>query len=191
MLQDDYLKALDTYFVNYYDCKEVKRELDLSGGLKTVAKELDVDRIGTMHQAGSDAFVTGGVYFKLRSKLRQIWQIDSEAKIEEKIKGKIYGIGDSFYDDTHYIEQYKLDSTQVQYIDSTGYVNLRLKKQGYNAASSSANAAHSHGASSAHAYPGNTHSGSAHGMLGNTGVGMSSINQSGHHSSMEIHNHSN
>lgn len=59
--------------MNYYDCKEVKRELDLSGGLKTVAKELDVDRIGTMHQAGSDAYVTGGVYFKLRSNLRQIW----------------------------------------------------------------------------------------------------------------------
>ena len=56
--------------MNYYDCKEVKRELDLSGGLKTVAKELDVDRIGTMHQAGSDAYVTSGVYFKLRSKLR-------------------------------------------------------------------------------------------------------------------------
>lgn len=93
-----------------------------------MAKELDVDRIGTMHQAGSDAFVTGGVYFKLRSKLRQIWQIDSEAKIEEKIRGKIYGIGDSFYDDTHYIEQYKLDAQQVQFIDSTGYVNLRLKK---------------------------------------------------------------
>ena len=69
-MQDDFLKALDTYFVNYYDCKEVKRELDLSGGqvkgLKMVAKELDVDRIGTMHQAGSDAFVTCGVYMKLR-----------------------------------------------------------------------------------------------------------------------------
>ena len=65
-MQDDFLKALDTYFVNYYDCKEIKRELDLSGGLKMVAKELDVDRIGTMHQAGSDAFVTCGVYMKLR-----------------------------------------------------------------------------------------------------------------------------
>ena len=69
-MQDDFLKALDTYFVNYYDCKEVKRELDLSGGLKMVAKELDVDRIGTMHQAGSDAYVTCGVYMKLRQKLQ-------------------------------------------------------------------------------------------------------------------------
>lgn len=68
--QDDFMNALDTYFINYYDCKEVKREIDLSGGLGKVAKELDVDRIGTMHQAGSDALVTCGVYFKLRAKLR-------------------------------------------------------------------------------------------------------------------------
>lgn len=127
----------------------------------------------------------------MRSKLRQIWQIDSEAKIEEKLKGKIYGIGDSFYDDTHYIEQYKLDAQQVQYIDSTGYVNLRLKKQGYAAASTSANAGHAHGASSSNPYTGTTHSNSAHGMLAANGVGMSAINQPGHHSSMEIHNHSN
>lgn len=84
-----------------------------------------------MHQAGSDAFVTGGVYFKLRSKLKQIWQIESEAKIEDRIKGKIYGIGVSFSEDTHWLEQFKLDSQQTQYIDSTGYVNLRLKKQGF------------------------------------------------------------
>lgn len=43
------MNALDTYFINYYDCKEVKREIDLSGGLSKVAKELDIDRIGTMH----------------------------------------------------------------------------------------------------------------------------------------------
>jgi CCR4-NOT transcription complex subunit 7/8 len=48
-LQDDFLNALDTYFINFYDCKEVKREIDLQGGLVKVAKELDVDRIGTMH----------------------------------------------------------------------------------------------------------------------------------------------
>jgi len=55
----------------------VKREIDLQGSLRKVAKELDVDRIGTLHQAGSDAYVTGGVFFKLRSKLKQLWLVDS------------------------------------------------------------------------------------------------------------------
>jgi len=39
--------------------KEVKREIDyLSGGLGKVAREIGIDRIGTMHQAGSDAHLT-------------------------------------------------------------------------------------------------------------------------------------
>ena len=129
-MQDEFLKMLDCYFVNYYDCKEVKREIDLQGGLVKVARDLDVDRIGTMHQAGSDAFVTSKVFFKLRSKLKQIWLAESEQKIEERFKGKIYGIGDSYNDET-YIESYKHCAKKVQFIDSTGYVNLRLYTLGY------------------------------------------------------------
>lgn len=64
--EDDFLDKLDRYFVNYFDCKELKRDLDISGGLGRVAMELCVDWVGKMHQAGSDAIVTGGVYFKLR-----------------------------------------------------------------------------------------------------------------------------
>ena len=78
----------------------------MSGGLGKVAKELDVDRIGTMHQAGSDAFVTAGVFFKLKAKLRKIWNLDSDNKIEERLNGKLYGIGESVNDDA-YIDQYK------------------------------------------------------------------------------------
>ena len=54
-----------------------------------------------MHQAGSDAFVTSGVYFKLRSKLKKLWNIDQESKIEERLNGKLYGIGDSINDDAY------------------------------------------------------------------------------------------
>jgi len=57
--------------VNFYDCKEIKKEIDdIGGGLAKVAKELNVDRIGTLHQAGSDAQVTSAVFFQLRSKLK-------------------------------------------------------------------------------------------------------------------------
>jgi len=47
------------YFCNYYDIKEMKREIEfLNGGLSKVANEMDIDRIGISHQAGSDSFVT-------------------------------------------------------------------------------------------------------------------------------------
>ena len=110
------MDILKLYFHNFFDCKEVKREIDISGGLVKVAKELDVDRIGTMHQAGSDAYVTSGVFFKLRSKLMSCWLVESEAKIEERFNWKIYGIGDSYNDDG-YIEQYKLAAKKVSFID--------------------------------------------------------------------------
>jgi len=35
--------------VNYYDCKELKRDLDISGGLGRVAMELNVEWVGRMH----------------------------------------------------------------------------------------------------------------------------------------------
>jgi len=57
--QYDFTDQLKQYFYNYYDVKEVKREIDyLGGGLGKVAREIGIDRIGTMHQAGSDAHLT-------------------------------------------------------------------------------------------------------------------------------------
>lgn len=129
--QDEFLECLKWFFGNYYDCKEIKRDIDyLSGGLAKVAKELDVDRVGTMHQAGSDAFVTAGVFFKLKAKLRKLWNLDGEGKIEERLNGKLFGIGDSINDDA-YMEYYKGCAMKIQYIDSTGNVNLRMYSMGY------------------------------------------------------------
>ena len=105
--QDEFSEALRVFFGNTYDCKEMKREIDfLQGGLSRLAKELDINRIGTMHQAGSDAFVTAGVYFKLKNKIKKLWNMETEQKIEERMNGKLYGIGDSINDDP-YIDQYK------------------------------------------------------------------------------------
>jgi len=48
--QYDFTDQLKQYFYNYYDVKEVKREIDyLGGGLGKVAREIGIDRIGTMH----------------------------------------------------------------------------------------------------------------------------------------------
>ena len=48
--QDLFISELKVYFVNFYDCKELMRELvGYSGGLGKVAQKFDIDRIGTMH----------------------------------------------------------------------------------------------------------------------------------------------
>lgn len=83
-----------------------------------------------MHQAGSDAFVTAGVFFNLKGKLKKLWNLDGEGKIEERLNGKLFGIGDSVNDDA-YMEYYKSCANKIQYIDSTGNVNLRMYSMGY------------------------------------------------------------
>lgn len=43
----DFFRKLKDYLCNFYDCKEIKREVEyLNGGLSKVAKDLDVDRVG-------------------------------------------------------------------------------------------------------------------------------------------------
>ena len=72
-----FFEMMNVYFCNYYDIKEIKRDVDyLTGGLSKVAKELDVDRIGTMHQAGSDSLVTCRVFFKLKELFKKWWNSD-------------------------------------------------------------------------------------------------------------------
>lgn len=84
--------------------KEVKREIDyLGGGLGKVAREIGIDRIGTMHQAGSDAHLTQQVYFNLKNKLKKLWNYEQENKIEDRLNGKIYGICESINDE-QYVE---------------------------------------------------------------------------------------
>ena len=48
--QNQFFDQMNIFFNNYYDIKEIKRDIEyLTGGLSKVAKELDVERIGTMH----------------------------------------------------------------------------------------------------------------------------------------------
>jgi hypothetical protein len=99
---------LQTYFCNYFDIKEMKRDIDfLGGGLSKVAKELEVERIGTTHQAGSDSLITCMVFFKLVEVYRNWWKgADLEAQLDRKFNGILYGLGNSMNEDP-YIEEYK------------------------------------------------------------------------------------
>lgn len=48
--ESGFFENMKAYFCSYYDIKEIKRDIEyLTGGLSKVAKELDVERIGSMH----------------------------------------------------------------------------------------------------------------------------------------------
>jgi len=62
----DFLDLVKTYFPNAYDVKYLINENDLyKGGLNKLAKELNIERKGEVHQAGSDSLITSEVFFKL------------------------------------------------------------------------------------------------------------------------------
>jgi len=55
------------YFPNFYDLKYLIKDHDSykHGGLNKLAADLDVERIGPKHQAGSDSLLTLAIFFKL------------------------------------------------------------------------------------------------------------------------------
>ena len=55
-------------------------------GLQDIAEELAVPRIGQAHQAGSDALLTGQVFFKMRDKIFN-GNID-----ESRYSGQVWGL---------------------------------------------------------------------------------------------------
>ena len=83
-----FFDLLHTYFPCIYDIKYMMLSCDnLKGGLQKVAEDLDVERIGPMHQAGSDSLLTAATFFKL---VEVYFQGNCN---EEKFAGFLYGYG--------------------------------------------------------------------------------------------------
>ena len=90
-LPDDeksFIELINLYFPNIYDIKHLVNDNETyKGGLNKLAKELNVERSGEIHQAGSDSQVTSDVFFRL------IWDnIITSADLTTE-KNIIYGIG--------------------------------------------------------------------------------------------------
>ena len=83
-----FFDLLHTYFPCIYDIKYMMMSCDgLRGGLQKLGEDLNVTRIGPMHQAGSDSLLTAQTFFELK---RQYFRNYVE---DAKFVGYLYGLG--------------------------------------------------------------------------------------------------
>ncbi|KAH6935612.1 hypothetical protein HPB50_007063 [Hyalomma asiaticum] len=72
MDESEFFELLRIYFPAIYDVKYLMKSCkNLKGGLQEVAEQLELERIGPQHQAGSDSLLTGAAFFKMREE-RQV-----------------------------------------------------------------------------------------------------------------------
>lgn len=89
--ESEFFDYLRIYFPTIYDVKYLMKSCkNLKGGLQEVAEQLDLERIGPQHQAGSDSLLTGATFFKMR-------EMFFEDNIDDaKYCGHLYGLGPSY-----------------------------------------------------------------------------------------------
>ncbi|KAK3869903.1 hypothetical protein Pcinc_024817 [Petrolisthes cinctipes] len=89
--ESEFFELLRLYFPSIYDVKYLMKSCkNLKGGLQEVAEQLELERIGPQHQAGSDSLLTGAAFFKMK-------EMFFEDKIDDaKYCGHLYGLGTSF-----------------------------------------------------------------------------------------------
>lgn len=65
--EQEFLELLRIFFPNVFDIKYLMKSCrNLKGGLEEVARQLEIERFGPQHQAGSDSLLTGLTFFKLK-----------------------------------------------------------------------------------------------------------------------------
>ncbi|CAF0784348.1 unnamed protein product [Didymodactylos carnosus] len=65
--ENEFFELLKLFFPNIYDVKYLMKSCkNLKGGLEEVTKQLEIERIGPQHQAGSDSLMTGLAFFKMK-----------------------------------------------------------------------------------------------------------------------------
>lgn len=106
--EDGFLDDLKCYFPNLYDIKYMKHEFeDLRGGLSRLGDLLNLDRIGQQHQAGSDSWLTGLAFFKLKDSFLH------GKNIPANYNNVLYGLGIS-ENDEQYLDNYTSKTDQLE-----------------------------------------------------------------------------
>jgi hypothetical protein len=82
-----FFDILKVYFPHYYDIRYLVRYTEnFRGSLSKLGQELNVPRVGTQHQAGSDSLITSEIFNKLRSEF-----ISGDLLLADK--NVLFGIG--------------------------------------------------------------------------------------------------
>ncbi|KAI1733157.1 CAF1 family ribonuclease domain-containing protein [Ditylenchus destructor] len=95
--EEQFARLHRALFPTSYDIKTLIRHPDtvaaqLKGSLQDVADQLQVPRIGTAHQAGSDSLLTAMTFFKLKERFfSENWE-----EVAKELQGHMYGL--NFYD---------------------------------------------------------------------------------------------
>jgi len=87
----EFFDTLKMHFPFVYDIKYLMKSCrTLKGGLQEVADELQIERLGLQHQAGSDSLVTGLTFFKMK-------EMFFEDNIDDtKYNGHLYGLSGNY-----------------------------------------------------------------------------------------------
>mmetsp|Transcript_28418 Transcript_28418/g.92810 ORF Transcript_28418/g.92810 Transcript_28418/m.92810 type:complete len:284 (+) Transcript_28418:96-947(+) len=89
--EGDFFELLKLYFPCIFDMKYLMKYTDsLHGGLNKLAEQLEVERIGPQHQAGSDSLLTCSTFFEL---VATYFNEASNVGPAEKYMGVLYGLG--------------------------------------------------------------------------------------------------
>jgi len=118
--EEDFIDLLDLYFMNYYDIRMlVKGYQNMQGGLNRLADQLKVQRMGTIHQAGSDSMLTLDVFFKLIQ-----GGYINENKLKE-LKNIIHGIGEG-RDNEEMINYTQIVNSNYQNNNTNNVMNVNM-----------------------------------------------------------------
>ncbi len=118
--ENEFISLLDLYFPEYYDEKILSNVNDnLKGGLNKLAQQLNVERFGLVHQAGSDSMVTADVFFKMEE-MGLISKEESESR-----KNILFGIGKGADDKETF--QYTMFANNVTNSSMLNTMNFGLK----------------------------------------------------------------
>ena len=90
-----FFKSLETYFPNFYDVRYLINNNNLlwmKGSLAKMANMMDIKRLGSTHQAGSDSLITSKLFFKLEDTYPEHLDLLAD-------KNKVFGISYNCYED--------------------------------------------------------------------------------------------
>jgi len=89
--ENAFFDLLHKFFPRIYDVKYIMTTVEngqFKGGLNKLAEDMEAERIGPMHQAGSDSLLTALVFFRIKS------LHIANSHHENQLVGIIHGLGD-------------------------------------------------------------------------------------------------